>query len=186
MSALQSALSLARAALYPETDGCFVRVAQAGPLFVTDAARRERAPGAAYRALVQAGFTPIENGGLLRFGLPDAAYVLARVDVPRGPWDEGAWREQALCRRLLLCAAPPGPVAPGERALVDSLLRALSRAQRGSALRAFAQEAAAAKRQGWNRALRLCGLYLCEALSECGVPQGRALQTTFSEEVIES
>lgn len=185
MSALQSAMELARAALAPAADGYFVRVAQAGPLLVTDAPRRERTPGAARTALERAGFHPIEDGVLLRFGLPETAYVLLpAAPPPGGSWNADAWREQALCRRLLLCAATPGPVEPEGRALVDSLLRALSRRQRESALRAFAREAAAARRQGWNRALRLCGVYLCEALHGCGVPQGHAFHATLSKEVI--
>ena len=58
MSALSQYRAQARLALEPVLSGggCFVRVAQAGPLLVTDALRRAPAPARIQQALNAAGF----------------------------------------------------------------------------------------------------------------------------------
>ncbi len=179
MSALSQYRAQARLALEPVLSGggCFVRVAQAGPLLVTDALRRAPDPALILQALMAAGFHPSPAPeGLLSIGLPDAAYAIPDGSVPGpGDWDAQAFARQALCRQLLCLKAPPGPVEPEGRPLVDAALRALDRARdRAKAPAGVAAQAAVAHRRGARRALYLCGLYLAMDLAEggIGVPEG--------------
>lgn len=153
--------------------GCFVRVTREGPIFLTDAARRTQAPDALVRALEAAGFRPAgRRGGMLLFGLPDAAYAIPEgAEANTGPWNQTAWRRQSLCRQLLLFRQPGGPVEAQGRPLVDAMLRFLTGA---GTLEFFLQQAAAAQRQGLRGALYLCGLYLSNDLAGDGIgaPEG--------------
>ena len=156
--------------------GCFVRVAQEGPLLFTDALRHATDPAHALQALKAAGFHPsLPAGGLLSIDLPDAAYAIpGSVHLMPGGWDAQAFERQALCRQLLCFQAAPGPVEPEGRTLINAALRALEMPGYAEAPVGVAARAAAAQRQGIRRALYLCGLYLAMNLAEggIGVPQG--------------